>query len=881
MKRFYNKFIKDKVRNKLSKHPDYIDKDENIIFDRLWYLYEYEDVKLDNGDPFRHYINYGWKEGRNPSKSFNTNEYLESEPGLRERLISNGSDPLRYFHNDNKSFTRIDLRNLAEYVAKHPDNICDEKYKIFNEGWYLSVNFDVEAAGVDAFEHYVTHGWKEGRSPSPLFDTNVYLNSKSGMKHEILNRGVDPLFHYHQIGRYMVPTIFYNTLDGYYKSYIQNSKLIDYESNARSSTRSAAFVHCFYIDIAEKLIDACLEKGVDVYVSFVEGTKFKNLIKKYGERINYKIFENRGRDILPFVTGFKEEITRYDYALHLHTKKSLHYGEERNDWLNYCLEALISNLPFIESTFREHNDVDIIYPEPPDFVKDVMNWGWNYDRVNVLMQLLNRKLNQWEHNEFPAGSMFWFRVSKLKPIFDLHVSPYLFEKENGQIDGTLAHAYERLFGAYVLSNQRKLVPVRNIKSTIFDFNKIYSKDVEIKVSKQTKSTERYNTVLKKYYSELTPFTFAVAKSRKKRLNLLVPTVNPAHVFGGIDTALKFFFTLSKQLNYDLRIITCDANTPASAAKQYHSFSNYNLTYLCDEDPRQIVSAATRCGGDLSVREKDVFIATAWWTAIHLIEIVKYQKINFNVLNKHIYFIQDYEPHFYGWSTKSQLADKTYNQNWIKIYNTDLLFQYFKGRKKVTGDSHVISPQINESIARELNKLDGVKKEKIILLYGRPSAERNCNEILLQSVADWKSNNSNSAEWEVISVGEHYLDSTLEQLGISNPGKVGLKEYADLLARSYVGVSLMVSPHPSYPPIEMCFAGLKTYTNKYDNKTSGSIKCENLTFGLVDQVEIEKFLTASTIQYHSDSKFNYKIFENIFGDGKDIITVARDVSNQIK
>jgi hypothetical protein len=49
------------------------------------------------------------------------------------------------------------------------------------------------------------------------------------------------------------------------------------------------------------------------------------------------------------------------------------------------------------------------------------------------------------------------------------------------------------------------------------------------------------------------------------------------------------------------------------------------------------------------------------------------------------------------------------------------------------------------------------------------------------------------------------------------GKATLSDYADYLNRASVGVSLMVSPHPSYPPLEMAEAGLLTITNDFLGK----------------------------------------------------------------
>ena len=49
------------------------------------------------------------------------------------------------------------------------------------------------------------------------------------------------------------------------------------------------------------------------------------------------------------------------------------------------------------------------------------------------------------------------------------------------------------------------------------------------------------------------------------------------------------------------------------------------------------------------------------------------------------------------------------------------------------------------------------------------------------------------------------------------GKVSLNTYSQLLSISKVGISLMISPHPSYPPLEMAYYGLFVVTNCFQTK----------------------------------------------------------------
>ena len=48
--------------------------------------------------------------------------------------------------------------------------------------------------------------------------------------------------------------------------------------------------------------------------------------------------------------------------------------------------------------------------------------------------------------KFPAGSMFWCKPAAIHSLLDLNLRWTSFDREFGQIDGTLAHGLERLLG---------------------------------------------------------------------------------------------------------------------------------------------------------------------------------------------------------------------------------------------------------------------------------------------------------------------------------------------------------------------------------------------------------------------------------------------------
>lgn len=63
------------------------------LFDEKYYLKTYDDVKNSNIDPIKHFIEQGWKEGKNPSEFFNTSFYLETYNDVKNTQ----NNPLLHF----------------------------------------------------------------------------------------------------------------------------------------------------------------------------------------------------------------------------------------------------------------------------------------------------------------------------------------------------------------------------------------------------------------------------------------------------------------------------------------------------------------------------------------------------------------------------------------------------------------------------------------------------------------------------------------------------------------------------------------------------------------------------------------------------------------
>lgn len=305
-----------------------------------------------------------------------------------------------------------------------------------------------------------------------------------------------------------------------------------------------------------------------------------------------------------------------------------------------------------------------------------------------------------------------------------------------------------------------------------------------------------------------------------RCNLVVPSLQKKHVFGGIATALTFFQEMCLQMGCNSRIIILDAEFDRKCAV---SIEGYQLVEWNQDSKvdKQIVDMSCRTKKTLAVSSNDVFMATCWWSAYLVREIIQFQKQAYGICKPLLYFIQDYEPGFYPWSSKYLMAESTYKMDVdvMAVFNTKLLYDYFADKSYKFYKMWYFEPELNKELVKYLkNVKEFPERKKQILIYGRPSTPRNAFELIVESLRQWVEIQQDANEWKVISAGEKFEDVDIGKgLKIHSVGKLSLDEYAKLMLESRIGISLMVSPHPSYPPLEMAMFGMKVITNSFANK----------------------------------------------------------------
>lgn len=154
------------------------------LFDAGFYLETYADVREAGIDPYQHYLNRGWREGRDPSADFDTKFYITEHLSDANPHVC----PLLHYN----------LVGWRDGLDIKPAPEPDSARELFDAEFYLHLYRDVRDAWVDPYQHYLTYGWREGRNPSPYFDTRFYIRTHLSD----LAESICPLSHYAQIGRH-------------------------------------------------------------------------------------------------------------------------------------------------------------------------------------------------------------------------------------------------------------------------------------------------------------------------------------------------------------------------------------------------------------------------------------------------------------------------------------------------------------------------------------------------------------------------------------------------------------------------------------------------------------------------------------------------------
>ncbi len=229
------------------------------------------------------------------------------------------------------------------------------------------------------------------------------------------------------------------------------------KTERRGKARFAIVAHVYYPDVWPQI--ASILRGIsddfDLIVTTTPGREeLSAAILDEFPHTDVRVYENRGRDVRPFLCLLEEgRFAPYAYICKIHGKKSADGSRAAilgNVWRNRLFFDLLAGPGVIETIsalFEADQGIGMVgsraYRYPNANADQRASWGKNRDMVLEIAAQMGIPADQFKLDFF-GGTMFWVRPEALEPLRKLGLS-VTFPLEQGKLDGAVEHAVERLF----------------------------------------------------------------------------------------------------------------------------------------------------------------------------------------------------------------------------------------------------------------------------------------------------------------------------------------------------------------------------------------------------------------------------------------------------
>ena len=256
----------------------------------------------------------------------------------------------------------------------------------------------------------------------------------------------------------------------------------DEKRDSIKDLRIAVIAHVFYGDLWEE-IESYLKNipiPFDLYITMIEGRECQEAKDAtYADRVF--VLPNKGFDVGPFIHAIKEiDLSKYDLVCKIHTKKSTTHGNpvQGAQYRSQLLVAVLDDANWVTNIlyYFLNNNIGLAGSRHRALpLIDLQgSLGANHKWVETIFKKFNIVV-PYRDVYFIGGTMFWIRSDILQTIKDGPLDFSMFESPEKQkdtyvdgtfsqytklaIDGQLAHAVERLFGAVTMNMGYEVVGI--------------------------------------------------------------------------------------------------------------------------------------------------------------------------------------------------------------------------------------------------------------------------------------------------------------------------------------------------------------------------------------------------------------------------------------
>ena len=700
--------------------------------------------------------------------------------------------------------TDLQKKGISKNIIREVRELSHYAY-VFDIEYYKSQLEAEEAEQListgDVILHYCKLGSKKGVDPSHLFDTENYLSKYPDVK----KSGRNPMVHCFTRGinehRYSMDDIHFMRKTADIKKPQPNA--LDSIKDGLNSKKVGVFLHIFYPELGETIATYLknIPCNIDIFISTKEDSveELKNIFARLNnaKKIEVRNFRNIGRDVAPFVVGFKDQILNYDLILKLHSKKSPH-SNALSGWFLHCLDNLIGSESITATNLKalDSPETGIVYPIENYAlslgIKHDSCWGHedgNYIKARPFLKRFN--LNHIKRKtpfRFPTGTMFWCKPELLKPILDCDLSWNDFDEEGGQIDGTTAHSIERLIGlsATEIFNQK-------LKTTYCGYNlsKQYQADKSIIEGKNQVKIQGFEKVIQFKPQRLKPDWSQKNNIDYQSLDIhwVIPNFTPGlgghmTIFRAIDYLERCGHKCTIWIHSELK----GNDKPSRLSSLHKRVIDQSFIPLQTDQVYMLGNNQD----NLDLVSGDIIIATDRMSTYPVLGMKKFQK--------RFYFVQDYEPYFFARGSSSILTEQSYASK--NDFSCICASPWLKQKMESFGNSAISFPlAVDHSVYHSNNNQK--RSWHVIAFYVRRSTPRRLYELgllALRALFDL------GDYFEIITFGEDDLPDLGIPVKVRHAGILDAKALAHLYRQCTVGFVLSGTNY-SLVPNEMMACGL--------------------------------------------------------------------------
>ncbi|HEY0182688.1 MAG TPA: methyltransferase domain-containing protein [Rhodopila sp.] len=320
-----------------------------------------------------------------------------------------------------------------------------------------------------------------------------------------------------------------------------------------------------------------------------------------------------------------------------------------------------------------------------------------------------------------------------------------------------------------------------------------------------------SALLAKRFPDLAPLpVFAVPRSDGRRLTVVTDSINVGSLYGGVGTALILAALAARRMDAGLRIVT--RTEPPTVANVDAVLSVHGIPWDSNIEFLHAPRNGAGTGRDVPASPDDLFLTTSWWTTWSTRQSIPRARI--------AYLLQEDERMFYPLGDDQLRCRETLSDpGLLYLVNSELLLAHLRDDAMAPGAT-AFEPSFPTRLYHPAGPGSRTAGEKRgFFFYARPNNVRNLYWRGLEALsAAIEEGILDPAEWEFHFAGHGAGPLSLPR-GVHPvfPGPMSWPDYAAFVRRMEVGMSLMYTPHPSYPPLDLAASGAVVVTNRFGRK----------------------------------------------------------------